>query len=575
MEETRLTGYPSIDKPWLKYYSEEAINAPLPECTAYELLYRNNKDHLNDIALNYYDRKITYKELFDEIEKAAKGFVACGVQAGDVVILSSVNSPEIVYSFYALNRLGAVANMVDPRTSEDDIYLYIRDSFAKVVVALEAVCPLMYRAGCRANISKVISISPAYSLTPVKKLFYRARNKSPNLSSEIITWKEFVYAGETIKAKYAEYTRAERCVIAHTGGTTGTPKGVILSNDNLNAIVHGYRFTGIPFERKQKFFADLPPFIMYGLCIGIHAALCSGLEVILYPIFSPKDFPKQFKKYKPNHFADGADHIRYLSESSLTKKMDLSFLITAAVGGDGLSIELEKKVNQFLLEHGCKFEVVKGYGMSECAATAFTTFKSANELGSVGIPMVKNNVKIVDTDSGLELFYDEIGEIWISSPSMMLGYMNNPDETSKLIIRGEEGEIWARTGDLGCISNGGLLFHKGRIRRIYLSSVGDQPAKIFPLLVEEKLRESINITDCCVVGRPIGDSTYNEAVAFIVKCSQKSDESLIEELKDICRKSVPTYMAPVKYAFLDNLPLTPIGKVDYRALEELAKNIGK
>ena len=143
MEETRLTGYPSIDKPWLKYYSEEAINAPLPECTAYELLYRNNKDHLNDIALNYYDRKITYKELFDEIEKAAKGFVACGVQAGDVVILSSVNSPEIVYSFYALNRLGAVANMVDPRTSEDDIYLYIRDSFAKVVVALEAVCPLM------------------------------------------------------------------------------------------------------------------------------------------------------------------------------------------------------------------------------------------------------------------------------------------------------------------------------------------------------------------------------------------------------------------------------------------------
>ena len=569
MEEKTLTGYPSIDKPWLKFYTEEQINIDLPECTVYELLWNNNKDHLGEIALNYYGHRFTYGQLFDRIERAAKAFSALGVKAGDIVIICTVNTPEMVYAFYALNRLGAIANMVDPRTNIDGLRGYIQESNARLAVVVEPAYPAIVKAAIGIELEKIIVISPADSLAPAAKILYRMKNKAPKLTDIAMSWKSFEAQGTAVVPEYVSYAKDACCVMAHTGGTTGFPKGVLLSNDNINAVTHGYQYLGIPFQRQHRYFDDLPPFIMYGLCLATHTTLCYGLEVILYPVFDSKDFPKQFAKYKPHHFSALVDHLKYLAQDERTKRMDLSYFITPAVGGDAVNVELEKEVNDFLHRNGCKYEATKGYGMTELAATAVTTCPKANALGSIGIPLIANTVKIVDTDTQQELKYMETGEIWISGPSIMQGYYKKPVETEEMIVTDEDGVRWIRTGDLGHMTEDGLLFHEGRIRRIYMTAHEGQPAKIFPMLVENALKKSVSVQECSVVGRKRKNSDYYEAVAFIVKNDIKT-ALLEDELNEICRKHIPTYMVPAEYRFVEELPHTPIGKIDFRALEKEA-----
>ncbi len=573
MHTKELTGYPSIDKPWLKYYSEEAINAPLPECTIYEYLWENNKDHLDDVALIYFGRKITYGELFENIDKAARAFVAIGVKSSDIVILCSINTPETVYMLYALNRLGAIANMVDPRTNIDGLHEYICESAARFVVTIDLAYSAITKAINNTNVERIVIYSAKDSLPCVKKTLYGFKNKSPKINSNSLFYNEFINQGTEHKVKITPYQKDTCCVIAHTGGTTGFPKGVMLSNDNINAVVHGYKYIGVPFKRKDRYFNDLPPFIMYGLSLATHTTLCCGLEVILFPVFDSAGFPKIYKKYHPHHFCALPDHLKYLSQSKITKSIDLSDAVTFGVGGDSLNCELEQSVNSYLHNCGCKYEVLKGYGMTELAATAVTSFSEANDIGSVGIPLVMNSVKIVDTDTSEELGYNKTGEIWISSPSIMLGYYQKPQETAELISVDEYGKRWVHTGDLGYISENGLLFHKGRIRRIYLTTCDGQPAKIFPMLVETAIEHTEGVMSCSVVGRKKYASDYYEAVAFVV-CDKPTDESkLIEKMMENCKAEVPSYMIPAEYRIIEKLPLTPIGKVDFIALEKEAEKL--
>lgn len=571
MQETTLTGYPSIDKPWLKYYSEEAIHTPLPECTAYEMIRQGNDGHLDDVALIYFDRKITYGQLFAGIDSAANAFAALGIMRGDIVILCVVNMPETVYALYALDRLGAVANLVDPRTNAEQLRNYITECDAKLVVTVDLAYPIMRRAVEETTVEKIVVISPSESLPPIKRVAYRLKNKAPVLAADDICWADFIARGADAVPEYVPYEKGRCFIIAHTGGTTGIPKGVMLSDDNINAVAHGYRYLDIPFERQHKYFDDLPPFIIYGLSLAIHTTLCYGLQVILYPKFDSKVFPKLFAKYKPNHFSALADHLKYLAEDPLTKNMNLSFLISAGVGGDTLNAETERMVNAYLKRNGCLYEVTKGYGMTELCATSVDTFRGANAIGSIGVPLISNTAKIVDIDTGKELGYDQTGEIWISAPSAMLGYYKNPQESAKILITDVEGIRWVKTGDLGRMNKDGLLFHEGRIRRIYLTTFEGQPAKIFPGLIESAVKKLPDIFDCTAVARFRAGSAYYEPVAYVIPYSdRKPPDILTKELQNTCAKSLPTYMQPVECHFVTEFPHTPIGKVDFRTLERMA-----
>lgn len=348
--EHKLTGYPSIDKPWLKYYRDEALKTEMPRCTAYDYLWKSNKDYLNNIALNYFGRKICFAELFESIEKVAAAYQRIGVKPGDIVVFTTVTTPETIYSFYALSRIGAIANMVDPRTSDEGIRDYITETESKIIVTLDVAYPKIKEAIKGTGIEKVIVVSPSDSLGRVLKTLYKVKNPTVKINEDHIYWKDFVVG--TSEIEDVPYEEDRCCLIVHTGGTTGTPKGVMLSNENLNALVLQSILTDIDMQRVHNWMDIMPPFIAYGIGMGIHLPLVVGMETILIPSFDPDKFDELLLKYKPIHMIFVPSYWGTIINSRKLRNKDLSFIIAPTVGGDSMDINLERAANAFLKEHG-------------------------------------------------------------------------------------------------------------------------------------------------------------------------------------------------------------------------------
>ncbi|MBQ7379449.1 MAG: acyl--CoA ligase [Clostridia bacterium] len=572
-EKQTMTGYPSIDKPWLKYYTEEAINATLPECTIYEYLWENNKDYPNNVALNYFDRKITYGEVFANINKATKSYSALGLKSGDIVTVCAVTIPETIYSFYALNRLGVICNMVDPRTSTEGIREYIKEVNSKIVITIDVAYSKIVGAIKGTNVEKIVVISPADSLPQPKKLLFKAfkTTKIPS-GNQHIKWNEFFGIGQNIEPDIATYKKNTPWVIVHTGGTTGIPKGVMLSNDNLNTSAFQAIKSGFDFQRHHTWLNIMPSFIAYGVGNGLHLPLIVGMEVILIPSFNPNEFADLLNKYRPNHMVGVPSHYGNIINNKKMQNQDLSYIIAPTVGGDAMDISLEKETNAFLAKHNCSYPACKGYGMSEVAAgVSICSSYDVNKIGSVGIPLTHTTMAIFDTTTGKELPYNEEGEICMTGPNTMVGYYNNETETNNVIKKHDDGLMWVHSGDIGYIDEDGFVFIKDRIKRVIIRHDG---FKVFPSLIEKAVDTNDNVISNCAVG--IADNSHSQGklpIVFVVLKNGRDANVVKKELFELCQKELPEYVQPVDFVFIDKMPLTPIGKVDYRALEEKAKQI--
>lgn len=575
MTEQKLKGYPSIDKPWLKYYSKETQNARMPECTIYTYLWENNKKNLEDVAICYYGKKITYGKLFKKIDKVSKGFYHLGVKPSDVIIMASVTTPEMIYTFYALNRLGAVLNMVDPRTSVDRIQEYIREANVKIVLSIDAAYQKIEQAAAGTSVRNIIVLSPLDSLPTIKKVPLRITNKlkgnSPELKDGSIIWKQFIEGGDK-EIHEAPYVKNACCAIIHTGGTTGTPKGVMLSNENINSSVVQGNVSGFNFQRRHKWLNIMPPFIAYGIVNGLHMPLCDGMTLVVLPQFDPKKYDKLLLKYKPNHIAGVPSHYNTVIHSKKLAHKDLSFLLSPIVGGDGTEVGFEKQVNDFLNEHNCQANLIKGYGMTEvCACVSVAAQKRCNKLGSVGIPLSHSQVSVFE--NGKELPYGNKGEICMRGPSVMIGYYKNEKETSTILQKHEDGSVWVHSGDLGYIDEDGCVFIEGRLKRMIVRADG---FKVFPKLIEDIVLTHENVKACCVVGAPDKEHSQGELpVAFIVLVSEFLDKEaeILKALQKLCFDNLPEYAQPIGFRFCEVLPLTAIGKIDFCTLKRIAAEI--
>lgn len=573
----KLTGYPSIDKPWLKYYSEEALNAKLPACTIYDYLYESNKDYRGRTALNYFGRKITYGELFENIEKAARALKQNGVGKGSIVTVLMPTLPETVYLFYALGKIGAIGNMVDPRTSAEGIRDYIQEVGSELLIAVDVVLPKTADILSKTTIKKVLVISPADSLPPVLRTLYKMKQgKRPKLNGACISWKSFIAEGAAYTGTTsAGYEKNRPVVIVHTGGTTGRPKGVMLTNDNLNISAFQCQISGIDMQREHTWLNIMPPFIAYGVGNGLHLPLSIGMETILIPQFDPHKFDDLLLKYKPNHMTGVPSHYGTIINSKKMKGQDLSYIIAPTVGGDAMDTELERKTNQFLAEHHCQYFVTKGYGMTEVAACVTVCISNdCNQIGSVGIPLTHTTVSIFDLDTGTELTYNQQGEVCITGPNTMLGYYKNPKATAEIIVRHKDGLDWVHSGDIGYMTEDGMLFIVDRIKRMIVRHDG---FKVFPSMIEKTIASHEAVQSCCVVGIPDKEHSQGKLPAVHVVLAPAfsgQEDAVRQQLAVLCQKELPEYAQPVDYVFRDSLPLTSIGKVDYRALEEKgSKNI--
>lgn len=566
-----LTGYPSIDKPWLKYYSEEALNARLPTCTIYDYLYENNKDYRSRTALNYFGRKISYGALFKNIEKAAHALRQNGVGTGSIVTILMPTLPETVYLFYALGKIGAIGNMVDPRTSTDGIRDYIQEVGSELLIIVDVALPKVADILTQTTIKKVLVVSPANSLPPILRPLYKLKQKKlPKASAICVSWKTFIAEGAAyIGATDAKYEKDRPVVIVHTGGTTGRPKGVVLTNENLNASALQGRLTGIDMQREHSWLNIMPPFIAYGVGNGLHLPLSVGMETILIPQFDPKKFDELLLKYRPNHMTGVPSHYGSIINSKKMKNEDLSYVIAPTVGGDSMDINLEQETNRFLQAHNCKYLVAKGYGMTEVAAgVTICISNDCNQIGSVGIPLSHTTVSIFDMDTGEELTYNQQGEVCMTGPNTMLGYYKNPEATSEIIIRHKDGLDWVHSGDIGYMTEDGMLFIVDRMKRMIVRHDG---FKVFPSLIEKYIAGHKAVKSCCVVGTPDKEHSQGKLPATYIVLNPEfagQEEFVRKELVARCLRELPEYAQPTKYIFRASLPLTPIGKIDYRSLEE-------
>ena len=346
----------------------------------------------------------------------------------------------------------------------------------------------------------------------------------------------------------------------------------MISSNSANAFSAHYLTSKDIFniDRSHKFLNILPPFLAFGTFACTHMPLCNGFEVILFPDSSPNKLPELIIKYKPNHFCCGPLHLTELMKNKTIQNMDLSFIYSAIYGGENQSDEWQKMISDFLRSHGSKYSVINGYGMTEAAGAICTVTHKVEML----ITYAKNVIKIVDPDTGDECKYNNSGEILVSTPTMMMGYYKNTDETNKVIFE-ENGIRWLRTGDLGQMSEDGKLTITGRLKRIYWKKSGDAIVRVYPMRIEDELSTFERVERCTVVGKK-DDTVGFQSIAFIIlKDKSANTEAVKSTLDELCRDNLTESHIPDEYGFVDDFPLTRAGQVDYRALEKMAEGKGE
>ena len=445
MTTTNTPLYASQARPWLKYYDPKFIDQTLPECSAFDYVRRQNQNRLSESAMEYYGRKITYADLIVNVKKTAAAFRAVGVKKGDIITVVSVMTPEVIYAFYAADRIGATLNLVDPRYSAEGIHEYIEEVDSHLLLCLNVTYERCYQAAKRTHVERVIVISPADSLPLHLAIGYKATNPDRNrYKSNVLMWKQFIANGKNASTSSEEYDPEHACVVVHTGGTTGSPKGVMLTDRNFNAIAMQFSAYEGLFKKGQTLMNIMPPFIAYGYACGVHLPLVLGLTVVIIPNLDPAKLGSLIWKYKPEHMFGVPAHYQQMAADSKLKDKDLSFIRNYAAGGDAISIGAEKTVNEFLAAHNVEYPMAKGYGMTEVSSAATCAAGKNNKLGSVGIPLVNTLVSVFEPDTEKELPIGERGELCISGPTMMKCYYNKPAETAAILRTHEDGRVHGR-----------------------------------------------------------------------------------------------------------------------------------
>ena len=565
---TQNPVYASQAKPWLKYYDQKFIDQTLPALSAFEYVCQRSKNHLNDTALEYYGRKFTYADLIVNVKKTAAALRGAGVKKGDIITVVSIMTPEIIALFYAADMMGATLNLVDPRYSVEGIREYIEEVDSHLLVCLNVVYERCRQAAKRTNVEKVIVLSPADSLPPVMAVGYKLTTPDKNkYASNVIRWKQFIKGGEGQSTAAEPYDPDHACVVVHTGGTTGSPKGVMLTDDCFNGIALQFQAYPKLFHRGQKLMNIMPPFIAYGFACGIHLPLVLGFTVVIIPNLDPDKLGSLVLKHKPEHMFGVPTHYQQLASDPKLRDKDLSFIINYAAGGDSLSRGAEQTVNDFLAAHGARYPIAKGYGMTEVSSAATVAAGLDNKPGSVGIPMVNTVVAAFEPGTDQELPIGQRGELCISGPCLMKGYYNKPEETAILLRRHPDGRVWAHTGDMGYLDEDGFVFLDSRIKRMIIRHDG---FKVFPSMIENVVSRHPAVHQCSVVG--CADKDHTQGRLPFVYIVLKSDttakkKQVIRELERMCAEELPEYVQPVAYKFISSMPMTPVGKVDYRQLE--------
>ena len=555
--------------PWADHLGDVPLHLEYFEGSMFEALENIARQYPDNIAFDFMGKSTSYRRLIEETERCAKALKTIGVRENDRVTIAMPNCPQAIYMFYAVNLVGAVANMIHPLSAEKEIEFYLNESESVTAITLDQFYDKFERIRENTKVVNIIIASVKDALSrPVRAGYMltegRKIQRIPK-DAPVIRWKDFLNLSKACFYTFRVDRKADDpAVILYSGGTTGTTKGIVLTNKNFNALGQQVVAANPMFRVGDKMLAAMPLFHGFGLGVCIHTMLSQGGRCILIPRFTAKSYARQIVKYRCNFIAGVPTLYEALLRLPDMDGADLSCLKGVFSGGDSLSVELKKKFDKFLYDHKAVIQVREGYGTTETVTACCLTPPHMFKEGSIGLPFPDTFIKIVEPGTERELPYGEEGEILLAGPTVMKEYMKHPEETARTLRRHSDGLTWVYTGDLGTMDSEGFIFFRGRAKRMIISS----GYNIYPGQVENVLDSHELVQMSCVIGVP-DPYRMQKVKAFVtLKPGVSADDKTKQILMDYCRKHIAKYAMPYDIEFKDDMPKTLVGKVAYRILEE-------
>lgn len=578
-----ITGYPHIDIPNLKQFDQDVLDYVYNDVDRKSIdnIYDLNKDELDKIALTFFGKNITYKEMFEEIDKFAKAFKEYGITKGDYVSVCLPNVPEVVYIKYALNKIGATASLIDPRVNAEGILDRTNLANAKLLVTISSIYPKIDEIIDKLNTENIIVVSPNSSLnydlknpkgSLVKGLFdiknakFYLHEQLEKQKDRFIDVNKFKKLSQKFVGSYDEpYDEDIPFSIVYTSGTTGSMKGVKLSNVAYNVSNRQLNTATHNFNRDKKVLGIIPFFSSYGSIAGMNNSLANGWQVDLLPTFNPNEFVELLEKYKPNvciYVPNGWQKV-------IGTNKDLSFLDNPVSGGDIYLPSRQEKTNEALKENNCDVRICIGYGDSEHAGPVSKSKENAYyTIGSAGVLLPGNIGMVIDRETGKPLKYNEKGEVCVSSKTMMQGYLNNQEETDNITVYDEFGRKYYRSEDEGYIDENGNIYIIGRFKRAMMRPDGHT---VHATPIENVIESHEKVDHVVVVGlKKKTEEDGSIITAFIsLKDKNANFQNVVEELEEMSFKKLSEREKAMAYVEVPNIKFNNMGKADYKAYQNL------
>jgi len=562
-----------VKTPWLDSANELPSTLAYFNGTMYEMVEAAAKKTPNAVALDFMGKHITYKKMIEQINLCARSMKVLGVRENDRVTIAMPNCPQAIFSLYAVNLIGGIANMVHPLSAEKEIENYLNMSESIMVITLDQFYHKIEAVRNNTKVQNVIIARIKDELTrPIKAGYMLTEGykieKIPD-DAPVFQWPAFLRLGKACGYNYKVPRKSEDvAAILYSGGTTGTTKGIELSNLNFNALSEQVIAANPMFKPGDKMLAAMPLFHGFGLGVCLHTMLSQGGRCVLVPRFTAKSYSKLITKYRCNFIAGVPTLYEALLRLPNMKNADLSCLKGVFSGGDSLSIELKKKFDQFLYDHNANIQVREGYGTTECVTASCLTPPQRYKEGSIGVPFPDTYYKIVEPGTDKELPYNEEGEILLAGPTVMVGYLDMPEETAATLRKHADGLTWVYTGDLGTMDEEGFVHFRGRAKRMIISS----GYNIYPAQIENIFDAHELVQMSCAIGVPDSYKMQKVKVFVMLAKGVPANEQTKDELMAYARKHIAKYAMPYDIEFRDELPKTLVGKVAYRVLEEEENN---
>ena len=556
-------------QPWLNHFGKTPASLNYPDLSFYAMLRKNCEEYPDLDALVFFGKKTQRSVLDRQIKHMSRRFAQLCLKKGDMVIVCLPNIPQAVVSLYALNRLGAIPAPIHPLSPSGEIESFAKFVSAKAAITLDGFYPRFAAVQEAVQFQKVIVCSLKTEMGLVTKIGFSLgpgrQIKPVPYSDTVVEWAQLESGEELPELETPDPIKPdEMALVLFSGGSTGIPKAIMLSNTNCNALALQMNAGGGPSLLGDKMLSILPIFHGFGLAVGIHSMMIHNGTCILVPKFKAETIAVLVKKHRPQFMAGVPALFDSLAADKNFNKLKLDSFKGLFCGGDSLSPEIKKRFDAVLKKGGARITLREGYGLTETVTACAITPRNEYREKTFGVPCPDNWLKVVKMGTEEECEAMEDGEICASGPTVMLGYYNDPAATAEVMKKHKDGRTWIHTGDIGCMDADGFFYFKQRAKRIIKTS----GIAVYPSHVEDILNNHPAVRLSCVIGVP-HESRGEVPKAFIkLKEGFQGTEDLKKQIIDSCKDQLMIYSCPRNIEFLDEMPMTNVGKVAFRELEE-------